>query len=188
VHLATGFWPATEMLSESDRKVLEQHFSKKEVCGATAGLKSESTPGPNGFTVLFFKKLSQYIKRGIIDMVQDFNRGCLDLRRLNYGVITLVPKVKEANSIKQYRPICVLNVDFKIFSRLLNERITPIADNIIGPSQTAFIKGRNILEGVVVLHEVIHELRRSGIQGVLFKINFEKAYDKVRLKMISNII
>jgi hypothetical protein len=81
-----------------------------------------------------------------------------------------------------------LNVDFKIFSRLLNERITPIADNIIGPSQTAFIKGRNILEGVVVLHEVIHELRRSGIQGVLFKINFEKAYDKVRLKMISNII
>jgi hypothetical protein len=84
--------------------------------------------------VLFFKKLWQYIKRGIIDMVQDFNRDYLDLRRLNYGVITLVSKVKEANSIKQYRLICLLNVDFKIFPRLLNERITPIGDNIISPS------------------------------------------------------
>jgi hypothetical protein len=71
-------------------------------------------------------------------------------------------------------PICQLNVDFKFFSKLLTDRITPIEDNLINDSQTAFIKVGNILEGVVILHEVIHELKRSGKHGVLFKINFEK--------------
>jgi hypothetical protein len=99
-----------------------------------------------------------------------------------------VPKVKDANTIKQYRPICLLNVDFKIFTKLLNDRITPIADKLISPTQTTFIKGRNILEGVVILHEVIHELKRSKKKGVLFKIDFEKAYDKVKWDFVQEVI
>jgi hypothetical protein len=72
-----------------------------------------------------------------------------------------------------------LNVDFKIFPKLLTGRITPIAEKVISESQTTFIKGRNILEGVVVLLEDLHEFRRTRKQGVLLKIDFEKAYDKV---------
>jgi hypothetical protein len=56
--------------------------------------------------------------------------------------------------------------------------MTPILDKIINESQTAFINGRNILEGVIILHEVIHEFKRIGRKGALFKIDFEKAYDK----------
>jgi hypothetical protein len=51
---------------------------------------------------------------------------------------------------------------------------------VVRPTQSAFILGRNILEGVVVLHETIHELHRKKMDGVLFKIDFEKAYDKVK--------
>jgi hypothetical protein len=83
------------------------------------------------------------------------------LRRFNYGVITLVPKTKEANTIRQYTPICFINMDFKIFPKLLTDRITPMVDNLISERWSAFIKERNILEGVVILHEVIHELKRS---------------------------
>jgi hypothetical protein len=67
-------------------------------------------------------------------MVSDFNGATLDLRRLNYGVITLVPKTKEANTIRQYRPICLLNVDFKIFPKLMADKIVPIANKIINES------------------------------------------------------
>jgi hypothetical protein len=91
-----------------------------------------------------------------------------------------VHKVQEANTINQYRPIYLLNVDFKIFPKLLNDRLIPIADNITSESKTAFIKGRNILEGVVILHEVLHELKRTNEQEVLFKIDFEKVYDKIK--------
>jgi hypothetical protein len=125
------------------------------------------------------------IKESLLGMVQDFNRGTLDLRKLNYGVITLVPKVKEAKTIKHYRPICLLNVDFKIFSKLLTDKITPVIDRLISESQSAFINGKNILEGVV---EVIHELRRTGRQSVLFKIDFEKAYDKVRWNFVQEVM
>jgi hypothetical protein len=83
------------------------------------------------------------------------------LKRLKYVVITLVPKAKEANSIKQYRPICLLNVDFKIFPKLLIDRLTPMVEKLISTNQTTFIKGGNILEGVVILHEIIHEFRRT---------------------------
>jgi hypothetical protein len=50
---------------------------------------------------------------------------------------------------------------------------------IVSPSQTAFIPGRNIMEGVLVLHEMIHEIYRKKMNRVILKIDFEKVYDKV---------
>jgi hypothetical protein len=113
-------------------------------------------------------------------MFLDFHRGDLEIRRLNYGVITLVPKVQDANNIKQYRPICLLNVDYKGFTKVLTDRLTPVAKKVVGKNQTGFIKGRNILEGVVILHEVLHSLAKDKGQGMIFKIDFEKVYDRVR--------
>jgi hypothetical protein len=54
-----------------------------------------------------------------------------------------------------------------------------IAKKIVSPSQTAFIPGRNIMEGVVVPHEMIHEIYRKKMNWVILKIDFEKIYDKV---------
>jgi hypothetical protein len=102
-------------------------------------MKTEAAPGPNGFTMTVFKKFCNCIKNELMRMVQDFNEDKLDLKRLNYGFITLVPKVKEANTIKQYMPICLLNADIKFFSKLLCDRLTPVADALISESQTAFI-------------------------------------------------
>jgi hypothetical protein len=121
-------------------------------------------------------------------MFQDFHKGVLDIKRLNFGVITLVPKLKEANTIKQYRPICLLNVDYKCFTKLLTNRLVPVAQNIIGENQTGFVKGRNILEGVLVLHEVLHELRTSRKQGLVLKIDFEKAYDRVNWNFLEQVM
>jgi retron-type reverse transcriptase len=59
-----------------------------------------------------------------------------------------------------------------------------VADNIINPTKTAFMRGWNILEGVVTLHETDHELHRKKQSGVIFKIDFEKAYDKVRWPLL----
>ena len=112
----------------------------------------------------------------------------LDVRRLNYGVITLVPKIQEANNIKQYRPICLLNVDYKGITKVLTNRFSPLAQTVIGSNQTRFVKGRNILEGVVVLHEIIHELKSTKKRGLILKIDFEKAYDKVRWDFLEEVL
>jgi hypothetical protein len=81
-----------------------------------------------------------------------------------------------------------LNVDFKLFPKLLNDRLTPIANGLVSETQTTFLKGWNILEGVVILNEVIHELKRTGGKGVLFKIDFEKTYDKVRWNFVREVL
>ena len=121
-------------------------------------------------------------------LFDDFHRGELPLYSLNFGTIILLPKCKDAATIQQYRPICLLNVNFKIFTKILTNRISVVASKTIGPTQTAFIPGRNILEGVVVLHETIHELHRKKKSGVIFKIDFEKAYDKVKWPFVQQTL
>lgn len=95
-----------------------------------------------------------------------------------FGTITLLPKVKQATSIKQCRPICLLNVIYKIITKVLNLRLTKITDKVIG-RQTAFIPGRNIFQVVVILHEVVHELKITKQAGIILELDFEEAYDKV---------
>ena len=99
--------------------------------------------------------------------------------QLNFGTITLLSKKTEAVRIEQFRPICLLNVSFKKFTKVGTNRLTPIAHSMVQPTQTAFMPDRNILEGVVVLHETLHEIHTKKIDGVVFKVDFEKACDKV---------
>jgi hypothetical protein len=73
--------------------------------------------------------------------------GQLELFRLNFGEIILLSKINEAEIIQQYRPICLLNVSFKIFMKVATIRLNTVADHIVWPSQTAFMQGRNILDG-----------------------------------------
>src|SRR6185436_19529051 len=100
----------------------------------------------------------------------------------------LIPKVQEATKVQQYRPICVLNVSFKIFTKVATIRLNNVAQIVMGPMQTAFLPGRNIMEGVVILHETIHGLHAKKQNGVIFKIDFEKAYDKVKWSFVKQTL
>ena len=74
----------------------------------------------------------------------------------------------------------MLNVSFKILTKVATIRINSVADHLISPTQTVFLRGRNILKGVVILHETVHELYCKNQSGIIFKIDFKKTYDKVR--------
>ena len=82
--------------------------------------------------------------------------------------------------IEQFRPIFLLNVSFNFFTKVGTNRLTQIAHAVVQPTQIAFMPDRNILEGVVVLHETLHEIHTKKLDGVIFKVDFEKAYDKVK--------
>ena len=103
-------------------------------------------------------------------MFEDFENQNLDLGRLNYGTITLLPKTKEANKIQQYRPIFPLNVIYKIFTKTLMLRMEKILERILNKCQTTFLKGRNIMEGVLSLHEILHDTKIRKKRRVNLKI------------------
>jgi hypothetical protein len=70
----------------------------------------------------------------------------LELFRLNFGEVILFSKVNEAERIQKYRPICLLNVSFKIFTKVATIRLNTVADHVVQPSQTNFMQGRNIFD------------------------------------------
>jgi hypothetical protein len=80
----------------------------------------------------------------------------------------------------KYRLICLINTSFKIFTGVATNRLNYVADHVISPTQTTFMQGRNILEGVVILHETVHELHRKKQSGGKPQDRFWKTYDKVK--------
>jgi hypothetical protein len=78
------------------------------------------------------------VKQDLFDMFIDFQKGELDVARLNYGFITLVPKGKDADKIQKYWPICLLNVSFKIITRVLVNRLIQVIWKTILLNQTTF--------------------------------------------------
>jgi hypothetical protein len=142
-------------------------------------LKHNSAPGPNGFPVEFFQDFLELIYLDIWNLFKDFYHGNLDIERLNYGMVTLLPKVDNAVEMKNFRPICLLNVCYKIITKVLNNILSLCIKKVISESQYGFIQGRYIMDGVVSLNEIFHEVKKKTHSGVVLKIDFEKAYDKV---------
>jgi hypothetical protein len=97
---------------------------------------------PDGFPTEFYQHFWNIIKTDLLALFNEFHQGTLPLHRLNFDVITLLPKKVEATMIQQYRPICLLNLSFKIFTKVLTNRINLIAQKVIISSQTAFLPSR----------------------------------------------
>lgn len=121
-------------------------------------------------------------------MFDDLVVGTLDVSRLNYGTITLVPKVPEADVIQKFRPICLFNVSLKILTKASNNRLVELANDVLDEAQTAFIKGRFIFYGVAVIHEILNEVHKSNSSGIVFKVDLEKAYDKINCNFLKEVM
>ena len=90
-------------------------------------------------------------------------------------MVTLLPKVDNAVDMKNFRPICLLNVCYKIITKVLNNRLASCITKVISDSQYGFIKNRYIMDGVVSLNEIFGKIKAVWS----LKLFFEKAYDKV---------
>jgi hypothetical protein len=72
--------------------------------------------------------------------------------------------------------------------KAITNRIAPIGNRIIAQNQTAFIKGRYIIKSVVAAHEVIHATHSRKEKGLVFRIDYEKAYDRVSWEFIDSML
>jgi ribosomal protein L21E len=151
-------------------------------------MEHNKAPGPDEFLAEFYQACWEIIKNDLMTLFQEFHNGDLPLYSLNFDKIILLPKCREAVKIQQYRPISLLNVSFKIFTKVVTNRVTQVAQKVISPSQTTFLLGRNIMEGVIVLHETIHEMHRKKQDGLIFKVDFEKAYDKINWSFVQQTL
>jgi hypothetical protein len=175
-------------LSNIDNRALELTFTAKELNEDLLSMKPDFAPGPDGLRVLFFKRFWEILRAPILAMLNDFALGRVDIARLNYSINSLIPKVKGADRIKQFRPIALINVIFKFVSKAYAIRLAPLAHRTIDRSQTAFIQGRCLHEGALALHEIVHELHSKKKEGLLLKLDFEKSFDRVNWDFLQEIL
>jgi hypothetical protein len=110
------------------------------------------------------------------------------MARLKYVMIILIPKEVEARTLKKFKPISLINCSFKVFAKALNNRLEVICNRLLAPNQTTFVKGRFILESVVSAHEIIHRAVKKNENGVILKLDYKKAYDRVSWHFLEEML
>ena len=126
-------------------------FTEEELDSVLKNIKTDTALGPDGFPVSFFKVFWSMVKPLVLRILNAFALGRVDIARLNFGVLTLIPKVVGADDIRQFRPIALINVIFKFVAKAFALRLSPIAHSTISVTLSTFIKGRLIQEGIVSL-------------------------------------
>jgi hypothetical protein len=90
-------------------------------------MEHNKAPGPDGFSAEFYQSCWEMIKEDLMTLFREFHQGDLPLFSLNFGTIILLPKCREATKIQQYRPICLLNMSIKIFTKVATNMVMKIA-------------------------------------------------------------
>ncbi|GKV45281.1 hypothetical protein SLEP1_g52387 [Rubroshorea leprosula] len=168
-----------KQISQEDNDFIIGPFSESEIKAAMWECDSSKASGPDGFNFRFIKCEWELIKDDVIRFLQEFHKNSKMVRGLNTSFIVLVPKSNNPQKIEEYRPISLIGVMYKILAKLLANRLKKVLHQVVGEQQTAFLSGRQLMDGVLIANEVIDKAKKKKRKTIMFKIDFEKAYDKV---------
>lgn len=157
-------------------------FSKEDIEMVVKGMGPYKAPGPDGVHAMFYQKYWDIVG-------QDTMRICLRILNegenvgpLNKTLISLIPKVKKPKHLSEFRPISLCNVSYKIIAKYLVNRLKRALNEIIAPTQSAFVLGRMITDNAILGFKCLHAIssKRVGKDGwVALKLGMSKAYDTV---------
>ena len=166
-------------ISIEEQKQLEKPVTRKEIQDALDSCDPSKAPGYDGFNLKFIKKLWPVIEDDFCAYISRFFETGRLHESFNTTWIVLIPKKKGILEVSEYRPISLVGSLYKLVAKILSRRIKEVMPSIIGETQTAFVSGRQILDGALVANEVIQWLKKRSKAGVLMKMDFQKAYDTV---------
>ena len=168
-----------QTLGSHQNEMLVEQFQEDEVRRAVWSCGSDKSPGPDGLNFKFVKQFWHIIKPDVLRFLDEFYVNRIFPRGCNASFIALIPKVAGPQMLKEYRPISLIGCIYKIVAKILANRLKKIMPLIIDERQSAFIEGRHMIHSVLIANEVIEETRRSQKPCIVFKVDYEKAYDSV---------
>ncbi|GKC63860.1 RNA-directed DNA polymerase, eukaryota, reverse transcriptase zinc-binding domain protein, partial [Tanacetum coccineum] len=134
-----------------DRETLERQVTLEEIKEAVWDCGSSKAPGPDGYFFAFVKKYWGTIQKDLYDFVNLFFASCVMPNGVNSSFFTLIPKVNNPTLITDFRPISLIGIHYKIIAKILANHLSKVIDKIVSKEQSAFIAGRQILDGLVIL-------------------------------------
>ena len=167
-------------LSDDEKNILEKPLSKREIFDVMKSMNMNKTPGFDGlpieFYITFWSDIGDMLMNSFNFSLQN---GMMSVSQRN-GVITLLPKKdKDHLLIKNYRPITLLTVDYKILAKCFADRIKRFMHTLIHPDQSGFLKGRNISHNIRLILDIIEYTQTNEVPGAIILLDIEKAFDSV---------
>jgi hypothetical protein len=171
--------PSFDSIGEAEIIWLERDFEEGEVLEVVKAMNADKVPGPGGYALAFFQACWVVLKEDIMKVFCDFHaRGKFE-RSLNATFIALILKISVSVDIKDFRPISLVSGIRKSIAKILANMLKMVLEKIISKSQNAFIRGRQMLDPILIASECLDSRIRFGKPGVLCKMDLEKAYDHV---------
>nr|GFC12936.1 RNA-directed DNA polymerase, eukaryota, reverse transcriptase zinc-binding domain protein [Tanacetum cinerariifolium] len=163
---------------DSDQKEdLERMVSKEEIKLAVWDCGVDKSPGPDGFTFGFYRRYWSMLESDVVDAVSYFfNHGKFP-KGGNSSFIALIPNLQDAKLVKDFRPISLIGSLYKIIAKVLSNRLVGVLRGLVNEVQSAFVSDRQILDGPFILNDLIHLCKSKKKQTLIFKVDFEKAFD-----------
>ena len=179
------------MVTEDMNAKLVERYTAEEVAAAIIEMAPLKALEPDGMSPLFFQTYWPDIGMDIIEVVLfSLNSGSL-LKSINHTFITLIPKVKNPETVTEFRPISLCNVIYKIISKVIANRLKPLLNSIISETQSAFTAGKLITDNILIAFELLHQMKTSclGKKGfIALKLDMSKAYNRVEWVFLKNIL
>lgn len=184
-----SFFRDLPKLSSDSREICEGKITEGECMAVLKEMKQNKTPGNDGLSVEFYLSLWPVIGDVVVGALNEaFCKGELSSSQ-KQAVITLIHKEgKDPLQIKNYRPISLLNVDYKILTKVLSVKIKTVLHEIICIDQVGYLKGRNIGEAIRLIDDMIFHTTHNEIPGFLLAVDFEKAFDSVSYKFLQKVL
>jgi exonuclease III len=163
-------------------------FSEDEIKQAVWNCDSYKSPGPDGISLGFIKDFWGLLKDDLIRFFNEFHKHGKLTKGINSTFIALIPKVESPQCLSDFRPISLVNCLYKILAKVLANRLRNVIGSVISTSQTAFVPGRQILDGLLIANELVDDARKRKKDLLLFKVDFEKAFDSVDWKYLDTVL
>lgn len=176
------------LVTEDQNKALMRVVTLEEIEETMKAMKKGTAPGPDGFTMDFYQAGWHFLGIEILDLVEESRMHQKVWPAINSTFYALIPKGDNLEDANGFRPIALCNVIYKIITSLIAKRLKPLLDKLISAEQTGFVEGRQILDGLVVTQEVIHSLKVKKQKGMMIKLDFSKAYDRLNWNYLEKVL
>ncbi|WKA03336.1 hypothetical protein VitviT2T_021451 [Vitis vinifera] len=175
-------------ISEENALRLDSPFTEEEISKAIFQLDRDKALGPDGFTIAVFQECWDVIKEDLVRVFAEFHRSGIINQSTNASFIVLIPKKSLSKRISDFKPISLITSLYKIIAKVLFGCLRGVLHETIHYTQGTFVQGRQILDAVLIANEIVDERRRLGEEGVVFKIDFEKAYDHMKWDFLDHVL
>lgn len=176
-------------IDDGSKELCDAEITFDEIAGALKSMSKNKSPGSDGLTTEFYCKFYDILKDVLFKVYNSiFNEGMLT-RSMRAGVLSLIYKKKGDRCVlKNYRPISLLQVDYKILARIMANRFKQVLPSIISENQTCCIIGRDISNTIANVRDVITLVENDNLEGYIVKIDQEKAFDRVSHDYMLNVL